>query len=441
MLRSEIVKLADIRPDENNPRKAFDGLDELAASFAYTPDRPGEPFTPPIVVQDGNVRRIVDGERRYRAMVKAGAVDECLCNVADTLEEANALAMMLATDDKVSLSDAERCYGAQQMLMLGVPEEQVEAVGRLRKGSGRRLKRAVRALGGPAQMSMDVLFKLGGIDDDERVAELAQLSESGTEYFSAFSRRLRVYDKDQENGRTASEMLTRLMELGISPKPAEPSPAEWKRVSSCCNVDGVEKAVAEMGDGDWCCWISRPPVDAGDGYGYMESTRLAFYVPADAESDGEEDPEIARRAERVREFERDFLAAGDARMRFMHENRGRLGELGELSDMLWEALSEDEAMREWSELGLEIERCFSPVMLPLAWYTVDAFLPYDFCAEHLDGAFEPGDDHDGWCRFVDAMRAAGYEPSPIEESLYGSVKAAMETVEDDGSESEGSIDG
>ena len=61
MLRTEVVKLADIRPDENNPRKEFDGLEELVEQFKHTPDRPNEPFTPLIVVKDGNIYRIVDG--------------------------------------------------------------------------------------------------------------------------------------------------------------------------------------------------------------------------------------------------------------------------------------------------------------------------------------------------------------------------------------------
>ena len=64
----EVVNIDDVYPNENNPRKNFEGIKELAESFDLNQERPGEPFIPPILVRDGGIYHIVDGERRYRAM-------------------------------------------------------------------------------------------------------------------------------------------------------------------------------------------------------------------------------------------------------------------------------------------------------------------------------------------------------------------------------------
>lgn len=59
------VRLGDIRPSSQNPREDFGDIGALARSIEATG---GEPLNPPVVVADGNVYRIVDGERRYRAL-------------------------------------------------------------------------------------------------------------------------------------------------------------------------------------------------------------------------------------------------------------------------------------------------------------------------------------------------------------------------------------
>ena len=59
------VRLGDIRPSGQNPREDFGDIGALARSIEATG---GEPLNPPVVVADGNVYRIVDGERRYRAL-------------------------------------------------------------------------------------------------------------------------------------------------------------------------------------------------------------------------------------------------------------------------------------------------------------------------------------------------------------------------------------
>ena len=118
------VRLGDIRPSGQNPREDFGDIGALARSIEATG---GEPLNPPVVVADGNVFRIVDGERRYRALSSIYGEDrEVSALVADTMDEANELVAMLATDDKRQLTEAERARGVQQMLVLGIDEQRIE---------------------------------------------------------------------------------------------------------------------------------------------------------------------------------------------------------------------------------------------------------------------------------------------------------------------------
>lgn len=118
------VRLGDIRPSEQNPREDFGDIGALARSIEATG---GEPLNPPVVVADGNVYRIVDGERRYRALSSIYGEDrEVSALVADTMDEANELVAMLATDDKRQLTEAERARGVQQMIVLGIDEQRIE---------------------------------------------------------------------------------------------------------------------------------------------------------------------------------------------------------------------------------------------------------------------------------------------------------------------------
>lgn len=164
------VNIDDVYPDENNPRKKFEGIDELAASFDLNAERPGEPFTPPILVQDGGIYRIVDGERRYRALKKRKAT-KFTANVCDGLDEANTLMAMLATDDKQPLDEMEKSRGVQQMLLLGVDPVKVEQAAKIK--DAKRIKRALSVVDDSAEdMSLDRLLAIEEFSDDEDVVEL-----------------------------------------------------------------------------------------------------------------------------------------------------------------------------------------------------------------------------------------------------------------------------
>ena len=161
------VRLGDIRPSEQNPREDFGDIGALARSIEATG---GEPLNPPVVVADGNVYRIVDGERRYRALSSIYGEDrEVSALVADTMDEANELVAMLATDDKRQLTEAERARGVQQMLVLGVDEQRIERASRATAGQIRAARKLRGRIDAGAQVTLDQLEAASAFDDEKDV--------------------------------------------------------------------------------------------------------------------------------------------------------------------------------------------------------------------------------------------------------------------------------
>ena len=160
------VRLGDIRPSSQNPREDFGDIGALARSIEATG---GEPLNPPVVVADGNVYRIVDGERRYRALSSLYGEDrEVSALVADTMDEANEIVAMLATDDKRQLTEAERARGVQQMLVLGVDEQRIE---RASRATARQIRAARRLRGSieGRQVTLEQLEAASAFDDEKDV--------------------------------------------------------------------------------------------------------------------------------------------------------------------------------------------------------------------------------------------------------------------------------
>lgn len=168
------VRLGDIRPSGQNPREDFGDIGALARSIEATG---GEPLNPPVVVADGNVFRIVDGERRYRALSSLYGEDrEVSALVADTMDEANELVAMLATDDKRQLTEAERARGVQQMLVLGVDEQRIERASRATAGQIRAARKLRGSIEG-RQVTLDQLEAASAFDDEKDVEAVLAAGE------------------------------------------------------------------------------------------------------------------------------------------------------------------------------------------------------------------------------------------------------------------------
>lgn len=169
------VRLGDIRPSEQNPREDFGDIGALARSIEATG---GEPLNPPVVVADGNVYRIVDGERRYRALSSIYGEDrEVSALVADTMDEANELVAMLATDDKRQLTEAERARGVQQMLVLGVDEQRIERASRATAGQIRAARKLRGRIDAGVQVTLEQLEAASAFDDEKDIEAVLAAGE------------------------------------------------------------------------------------------------------------------------------------------------------------------------------------------------------------------------------------------------------------------------
>lgn len=161
------VRLGDIRPSGQNPREDFGDIGALARSIEATG---GEPLNPPVVVADGNVYRIVDGERRYRALSSLYGEDrEVSALVAESMDEANELVAMLATDDKRQLTEAELARGVQQMLVLGVDEQRIERASRATAGQIRAARKLRGRIDAGAQVTLEQLEAASAFDDEKDI--------------------------------------------------------------------------------------------------------------------------------------------------------------------------------------------------------------------------------------------------------------------------------
>ncbi len=161
------VRLGDIRPSGQNPREDFGDIGALARSIEATG---GEPLNPPVVVADGNVFRIVDGERRYRALSSIYGEDrEVSALVAESMDEANELVAMLATDDKRQLTEAERARGVQQMLVLGIDEQRIERASRATAGQIRAARKLRGRIDAGVQVTLEQLEAASAFDDEKDI--------------------------------------------------------------------------------------------------------------------------------------------------------------------------------------------------------------------------------------------------------------------------------
>lgn len=194
-MQLEVVNIEDVYPDENNPRQKFDGIDELAESFELNKERPGEPFTPPILVRDGGIYRIVDGERRYKALKKRRKTS-FTANVCDDMDEANTLMAILATDNKQPLSELEKSRGVQQMLLLGVDPVQVDKT--TKGANAKRIKRTMDKIGDAAEdMTLDRMLAIDEFSDDPDIVEkLTNCTDKAWEGIADNARREREAKKE-----------------------------------------------------------------------------------------------------------------------------------------------------------------------------------------------------------------------------------------------------
>ena len=257
MKTRESLPIGSVRPSGQNPRRDFGDIPALARTITATG---GQPVNPIIVVRDGEAYRIVDGERRYRALLELGAeaADAIVCDGWGEAEEAVA---MLATDDKRPLTEEERARGFQSMLALGVSDEVAGAASGLEPSVVRRVRRA--AAEAPEQTTLDAMIAASEFEDP---AERARVLGSAVPEQTA--RRIRADHEEAASRaslRAAAEEAGAVVDWRDGRAPSRWAPREdglrfrafLSSESDAERAVGVEGAVAWPCGRGWDLWAPR----------------------------------------------------------------------------------------------------------------------------------------------------------------------------------------
>lgn len=405
------VRLGDIRPSEQNPREDFGDIGALARSIEATG---GEPLNPPVVVADGNVFRIVDGERRYRALSSIYGEDrEVSALVAESMDEANELVAMLATDDKRQLTEAERARGVQQMLVLGIDEQRIERASRATAGQIRAARKLRGRIDAGVQVTLEQLEAASAFDDEKDVEAVLAAGEGWAGKADSIRRRI-------EREEAKAEDYDAFGDAGIpvvKERPEGSNYVDWIALGGVAaklerNELALHPGAVAVAEGGY--WYLYEP---GDGSG-AEPEKTEEQIRAEQEAEREEAAlkDLYRRMV-------DFTADGafvvcDGIARYVLENR--IVPVG-LSDTMGEERLKQARDRFMARLGATDPGKYEAGCGLMRIAKNMAQLNSSYC----------GDDAEGWIEHWNVFRAAGFTPNDEDEWLRARVQESFKEEKDE----------
>lgn len=412
------VRLGDIRPSEQNPREDFGDIGALARSIEATG---GEPLNPPVVVADGNVYRIVDGERRYRALSSIYGEDrEVSALVADTMDEANELVAMLATDDKRQLTEAERARGVQQMLVLGVDEQRIERASRATAGQIRAARKLRGRIDAGVQVTLEQLEAASAFDDEKDVEAVLAAGDGWAGKAASIRRR-------NEREEAKAEDYDAFGDAGI--------PVVKKRPEGSNYVDWIALggAAAKLERNELALHPGAVAVAEG-GYWYL-------YEPGDGSGAEPEKTEEEIRAEQ--EAEREEAALKDLYRRMvgfitsgaftMHDDLKRIVREARVQPVVVaDAIGGDPSFETDKRISSVREEFMARLgtSSPSEYEAGFRLMAAARDMVRLNSSYS-GDDAEGWLEHWELFRSAGFEPGEEDVWLMERVQASAKEEEKD----------
>ena len=198
------VDINDIKPNTNQPRKAFDEekLEDLASSIRE------HGLIQPVVLRSlGTGYEIVAGERRWRAARKVG-VKEIPCIVRELSDEENMLLAIIENMQREDLNPIEEAEGINQMIdTYGLTQDQVsKSVGKSRPYITNclrllKLPEAIQSFVADGQLSAGHARAIVSAGSKEKQIALAQRAVK--EGLSV--RQIEKLAKESKNGRTKAK--------------------------------------------------------------------------------------------------------------------------------------------------------------------------------------------------------------------------------------------
>lgn len=409
------VRLGDIRPSSQNPREDFGDIGALARSIEATG---GEPLNPPVVVADGNVFRIVDGERRYRALSSIYGEDrEVSALVADTMDEANELVAMLATDDKRQLTEVERARGVQQMLVLGVDEQRIERASRATAGQIRAARKLRGSIEG-RQVTLEQLEAASAFDDEKDIEAVLAAGDGWAGKADSIRRR-------NEREEAKAEDYDAFGDAGIPVVKEQPDGfvyADWAN----CGAAAVKLEAKEFAAGTVAVW-------KGDYWG--------LFAPKGGDDAEPEKTEEEIRAEQEAEREKTALEGLYRRM-VGFITSGAFTMPDDLKRLVREARVEPVVVADaiGGDPSFETDKRIAGVREEfMARLGTSGPSEYEAGFRLMAAARDmvrlnssySGDDAEGWLEHWEMFRSAGFEPGGDDEWLMERVQESAKEEEKD----------
>lgn len=409
------VRLGDIRPSEQNPREDFGDIGALARSIEATG---GEPLNPPVVVADGNVYRIVDGERRYRALSSLYGEDrEVSALVAESMDEANELVAMLATDDKRQLTEAERARGVQQMLVLGVDEQRIE---RASRATARQIRAARRLRGSieGRQVTLEQLEAASAFDDEKDVEAVLAAGEGWADKADRIRRRI-------EREEAKAEDYDAFGDAGIPVAKEKPEGFVYKDWAHpglvAAKLEAKEFAagtVAVWNDYYWKFFAPKGGEDA---------------EPEKTEEEIRAEQEAAREDEALKDLYRRMVGFITSGAFTMHDDLKRIVSEARVQPVVVaDAIGGDPSFETDKRIASVREEFMARLGTsnPSEYEAGFRLMAAARDMVRLNSSYS-GDDAEGWLEHWEMFRSAGFEPGGDDEWLMERVQASAKEEEKD----------
>lgn len=245
------VAVRDLVSSDLNARRDFSDVEELASAIRATGNQPVNPI---VVRPEGSRFRVIDGERRLRALQSLGVEMTDVVVYPEATDASEALAV-LATDSKRRLGGAEVMRAYQQVLDLGVDDETVGHAVNVGADVVRRTRSVPRSLINE-QTTLDAL--IAAADDEFSDDERKQIIAEGNRTYGdpeAQARRIRQRHKKERTHEAARTALAD--EFGEGIVFHDEGMYEWKArnngllyIGAVVEAKGVAKLAKKLRDGD-----------------------------------------------------------------------------------------------------------------------------------------------------------------------------------------------
>ena len=245
------VAVRDLVSSDLNARRDFSDVEELASAIRATGNQPVNPI---VVRPEGSKFRVIDGERRLRALQSLGVEMTDVVVYPEATDASEALAV-LATDSKRRLGGSEVMRAYQQVLDLGVDDETVGHAVNVDADVVRRTRSVPRSLI-TEQTTLDAL--IAAADDEFSDDERKQIIAEGNRTYGdpeAQARRIRQRHKKERAHEAARLALAD--EFGEGIEFHDEVMHEWSArregllyIGAIVDAKGVAKLARKLRDGD-----------------------------------------------------------------------------------------------------------------------------------------------------------------------------------------------